>query len=100
MGERGAATGRPRLVNLGGGEANAFSLADLSAWCAERYGEHPVAADPQPRRFDIPWLIMDSSLAREHLGLAAARFRWQTFCWKLPYTRNSIREWLELSAAL
>ena len=54
-----------RLVNLGGGRANAMSLAQLSAWCRERYGEHPVAGIPEMRRFDIPWLIMDSSLAGE-----------------------------------
>lgn len=53
-----------RLVNLGGGSANAMSLAQLSGWCAGRLGARTVAADPRPRRFDIPWMVMDSSLAR------------------------------------
>ncbi len=54
-----------RVINLGGGRGNAMSLAELSAWCAERFGPHPVAGDERERRFDIPWLVMDSSLARE-----------------------------------
>jgi CDP-paratose 2-epimerase len=53
-----------RLVNLGGGARNAISLAELSDWCTARFGAHSVAANPETRRFDIPWLVMDSSLAR------------------------------------
>ena len=99
MGAGGGVGGQPRLVNLGGGEANAFSLADLSAWCAERYGEHPIAADPQPRRFDIPWLIMDASLAgrawdwRPTLSLADILLEIASHAEQHPH-------WLEQSAAL
>lgn len=54
----------PRTVNLGGGPERTFSLAGLSAWCAARFGfDHPVAADPAPRTFDIPWMVMDAALA-------------------------------------
>ena len=54
----------PRVVNLGGGPERTFSLAGLSAWCAGRFGfAHPVAADPAPRAFDIPWMVMDAALA-------------------------------------
>jgi len=52
-----------RLVNIGGGNSNAMSLAELSAWCANRVGAHSIASEPAVRRFDIPWLIMDCSLA-------------------------------------
>jgi CDP-paratose 2-epimerase len=57
--------GRPesRVFNCGGGPANSFSLLQLSRWCAERFGEHKIEADPTPRPFDIPWMIMDSSRA-------------------------------------
>jgi len=55
----------PRVLNLGGGNGNAMSLAQLSAWCRGRYGDHAVAAVPQMRRFDIPWLVMDAALAGE-----------------------------------
>jgi CDP-paratose 2-epimerase len=52
-----------RVVNLGGGVFNAISLAELSRWCRERLGPHEVATNPENRRFDIPWLIMDATLA-------------------------------------
>ena len=52
-----------RLVNIGGGNSNAMSLAELSAWCANRFGAHSIASEPAVRHFDIPWLIMDCSLA-------------------------------------
>jgi CDP-paratose 2-epimerase len=55
----------PRIVNLGGGAQNAMSLAELSRWCAARFGEHEIASDPKPRPFDVPWLVMDSRLARK-----------------------------------
>jgi len=54
---------KPRIINLGGGKNNAKSLAELSQWCGDRFGHHAVASNTQDRRFDIPWLIMDSSLA-------------------------------------
>lgn len=53
-----------RIFNLGGGAANAASLAQLSAWCERRFGLHKVASDPTGRQFDVPWLVMDSSRAR------------------------------------
>ncbi|HEX8899005.1 MAG TPA: NAD-dependent epimerase/dehydratase family protein, partial [Chthoniobacterales bacterium] len=61
MDEKGSK--RPGTMNVGGGSDHAISLAQLSNWCAERFGERKVAADPRPRRFDIPWLVMDSALA-------------------------------------
>jgi len=42
-----------------------MSLAELSRWCAARFGKHEVASDPKPRAFDVPWLVMDSGLARK-----------------------------------
>lgn len=52
-----------RVVNLGGGRENAMSLAALSEWCKERFPRHAVASDTAERPFDIPWMVMDSSLA-------------------------------------
>jgi CDP-paratose 2-epimerase len=56
--------GKAQVINLGGGKKNAMSLAELSAWCSDRFGSHIVASNSRDRQFDIPWLIMDSSLAR------------------------------------
>lgn len=57
-----------RVINLGGSTANAMSLAGLSRWCKERFGEHIVASNPETRRFDIPWLVMDTRLAGDVWG--------------------------------
>ena len=57
----------PRVVNFSGGAANAMSLAQLTGWCDARFGRHPVEVDPHPRPFDIPWMVLDSSLAGKTL---------------------------------
>jgi len=54
-----------RVINIGGGLKNSMSLAELSAWCHQRFGPHEVKASLDNRRFDIPWMIMDTSLAGE-----------------------------------
>jgi CDP-paratose 2-epimerase len=54
--------------NVGGGPARAMSLAQLSRWCARECGEHQVERDPQPRRFDIPWMVIDSRLVSAAYG--------------------------------
>ena len=46
--------------NVGGGFKNAMSLAQLTSWCAKRFGKHAIASDPTPRPFDVPWLVMDN----------------------------------------
>ncbi|MDE3085026.1 MAG: NAD-dependent epimerase/dehydratase family protein, partial [Verrucomicrobiota bacterium] len=52
-----------RIVNLSGGLASAMSLRQLSNWCAQKFGSHAVSADPAPRPFDIPWIVLDSAKA-------------------------------------
>jgi CDP-paratose 2-epimerase len=90
---------RPRIVNFGGGTKNSMSLAQLSKWCAARFGERAVESDPAPRPFDVPWLVMDSRLARE---------KW---VWQPTISLEAILEeiarhaeanprWLEISTAL
>jgi CDP-paratose 2-epimerase len=58
-----------RIFNAGGGAGNSMSLADLTAECDMRFGPHAPAADPHERPFDLPWIVMDSTLARR-------RFEW------------------------
>jgi CDP-paratose 2-epimerase len=54
---------QPRIANFSGGAANAMSLAQLTDWCDARFGKHAVASEATPRPFDIPWMVLDSSLA-------------------------------------
>ncbi len=56
---------RPRTANFSGGAKNSISLAQLTDWCEARFGNHAVAADANPRPFDIPWMVLDSSLAEK-----------------------------------
>ena len=56
------------IFNVSGGSESAMSLAQLSAWCAERLGDHVVISDPNPRPFDIPWMVLDSSACKRAWG--------------------------------
>ena len=85
-------------LNFGGGVENSMSLAQLSEWCAARFGPHQIESDPKPRPFDVPWLVLDWRGAAE---------RWQ---WKpqkrLPGILEEIAlhaeqhpDWLDLTSA-
>jgi len=94
----GTNSSKPRIVNLGCGNENAMSLAQLSRWCEGRFGSHQVAADSAPRAFDVPWLIMDSRLAGK-------TWDWRPTT-KLPAILEEIAQhaeahpdWLQLSSA-
>jgi len=54
---------RPQVINVSGGIDSARSLHQLSQWCENRWGSHDVIASDETRRFDIPWLILNSQLA-------------------------------------
>jgi len=56
---------QPRVINLSGGAANSMSLAQLTGWCDARFGKHTVTSDAHPRPFDIPWMVLDSTLAEK-----------------------------------
>lgn len=71
------------IYNVGGGARNAMSLAELTAWCDERFGAHRPEPDTRPRPFDIPWLIMDASRVR------------QEFDWRPKRTLASILDEIE-----
>lgn len=58
--QAGDARGKPRLVNVSGGVSSACSLAQLCSWCSDRWGAQPVAHDPVPRQYDLPWVVLDA----------------------------------------
>ncbi len=86
------------IFHVAGGSNNAMSMAQLTAWCDERFGRHPAVSNSANRPFDVPWVIMDSTKAR------------QTFAWEpemsLPQILNEIAEhvkthpdWLSVTGA-
>ncbi len=61
-------TGKQRVQNVSGGAVSAMSLAQLSDWCRDRFGDHAVASVPQTRPFDLPWMVLNSALAARQWG--------------------------------
>ena len=55
--------GPGQLLNVSGGQANSMSLAQLTAWCDQRFGLHQPIPGDFDRPYDVPWLILDSSKA-------------------------------------
>ena len=55
----------PKIINVGGGIENSLSLKHLSDWCEQRFGPNEVVSSPEKRPMDAPWIVMDSSMARE-----------------------------------
>ena len=95
--QAGLAPGKPRLTNVSGGAASACSLQQLSDWCTDRWGHLAVTQNPQPRPYDLPWVVLDSQQAMRSWG------------WRPQYSRQSIldeiadfadhqADWIALSA--
>ena len=75
-----AARGRePELVNVSGGSVSGTSLAELSAWCAERLGPHDVGVSHESRPYDLPWVVLDHAAATSRHGWKPARSVEQIF---------------------
>jgi CDP-paratose 2-epimerase len=63
-----SAGGSGRLLNVSGGRAHSMSLAQLTAWCNQRFGPHQPVADASERPYDVPWLVLDSGTALAAIG--------------------------------
>lgn len=61
-------SGSYQPLNLSGGSANSMSLAQLNAWCDQRFGPHQPVADTAERPYDVAWLILDSGKALSKYG--------------------------------
>jgi CDP-paratose 2-epimerase len=88
---------KPRVVNVSGGRASALSLRQLSDWCRKQMGPLEVAAAPESRPFDIPWLVLDPTLAKEVWGWSPTRSTIAILEEILGHAREN-PDWLELSA--
>jgi CDP-paratose 2-epimerase len=86
----------PRVVNVGGGRASALSLRQLSEWCRERLFDHEVAATPRPRPFDLPWIVLDASLAAKTWGWSPRRTT-REILEEIVRHAEAHPRWLELS---
>jgi len=87
-----------RIVNLGGGSANAMSLRQLSDWCAIQFGEHPVHSTTEARPFDLPWVVMDYRLA-EKAWEWAPQTNLHSILEEIASHAEANSDWLRISAA-
>jgi CDP-paratose 2-epimerase len=86
-----------RIANFAGGTRSAMSLRQLSDWCAANLGAHTVAADPTPRPFDIPWMVLDSAKA-ERLWQWRPATGTPEVLQEIATHARSHPQWLDLSA--
>jgi CDP-paratose 2-epimerase len=86
----------PRVVNVSGGRSSAISLYQLSQWCRGRFGSHVVTSRPEMRRFDLPWVVLDASLAREVWAWKPAR-KTEEILEEIARHAELHPEWLELA---
>jgi len=68
---RTARQGGERVYVAGGGPPNSMSLAQLTAWCDGRFEPNPPEHDHRQRKYDIPWVVMDSTNAAADFGWRA-----------------------------
>jgi CDP-paratose 2-epimerase len=95
----GGNSDKPRIVNLGGGAQNTMSLAQLRKWCEARFGSHQVDSDPVSRPFDVPWLVMDSRLAKNEWAWRPA-IKLETILEEIAEHAERHPAWLEISSTL
>lgn len=90
-------TGQHRVLNCSGGMESAMSLRQLSDWCGRRFGFRDIASASESRAFDIPWLVLDSSKARELWGWRPRKTADEILCEIADHAENH-PDWLELGA--
>lgn len=96
--QAGADPSKPALINVSGGLESATSLAQLSAWCTERFGQQTVASEAAERPFDLPWVVLDSGLAKQHWDWAPKMNREIIFN-EIAAFAEAHPDWMALSAA-
>lgn len=87
-----------RVYTAGGGPANTMSLAQLTAWCNERFGRHVPAVDLAERMYDIPWVAMDNTGAAKDFGWRI-EMALPTILEGIARHAEEHPEWLEVSRA-
>jgi nucleoside-diphosphate-sugar epimerase len=98
MRQRNAGADGPKIINLGGGVKNSLSLAQLSTWCAARFGPREGDCEMAPRPFDIPWLVLDSSRAERLWGFRVTT-PMEAILNEIADHAREQPDWLEISAS-
>ena len=93
---RSARADGQRIYTAGGGPANSMSLAQLTAWCDQRFAPLPPEADLRPRQYDAPWIVMDNSDVHRDFGWSPA-LSLEVVLEEIAAHARQNPDWLELS---
>lgn len=93
----GRDTSKPSIINLAGGVDASMSLRQLSKWCGDRFGAQRVATEAQDRPFDIPWMVLDCSVAKQAWGWQPERSLFSVLD-ELAEHAEQHQAWLDISA--
>lgn len=85
-----------RIYTAGGGPENASSLAQVTDWCDARFGPHSPQADPRPRPYDVPWLVMDNHDVRRDFDWSP-RLTLSLILEEIAVHAEAHPDWLEVS---
>jgi len=85
-----------RVQNVSGGVASAMSLAQLSSWCAARFGKHTIGSDSASRPYDVPWMVLDSTRAKRQWDWQPT-VRVDQILEEIAQHAEAHPEWLEVS---
>ncbi len=94
--DAGNGTDKPRIINVSGGMPSAMSLAQLSSWCSAAIGPHEVLCDGSERVFDLPWVVLDSTLAHRAWNWEP-QTRQESILSEIFAHAQSRPDWLDLS---
>jgi CDP-paratose 2-epimerase len=71
-------------------------LYNLSQWCAKRFGDYQIEASKTERKFDLPWIVMDSTLARATWNWSP-KVKLESILEEITKHAESNPHWLEIS---
>ena len=67
-----------KIFNVSGGLLSAFSLKELSQWCADNIFIKKIKSNKKNRKYDVKWLVLDNSKVKKE------------FKWKIRYNKYQI----------
>jgi CDP-paratose 2-epimerase len=86
-----------QILNVSGGAQSSLSLAQLSQWCASRFAHREVEAEPALRRYDVPWLVLDSTRAKQEWNWEPTT-NIETILEEIANHADRHPEWLDISS--
>ena len=85
-----------RVQNVSGAVASAMSLAQLSSWCAAYFGKHTAGRDAASRPYDVPWMVLDSAMAKRQWDWQPT-VRIEQILEEIAQHAKAHPEWLDIS---